>query len=116
MPYKDPDKQREYLRKYGRQWYAKNRKAHQRRVAVNNERKRQWFQELKTNLKCERCSENHPAVLDFHHENPKKKDFNLGRAVRNGIGRDRIMAEIAKCTCLCSNCHRKLHWEQKQEK
>ena len=38
-----------------------------------------WFKGFKKTLKCGRCPENHPAVLQFHHVG--EKDFSLGKAV-----------------------------------
>jgi hypothetical protein len=63
--------------------------------------------EIKKKLSCSVCSENHPATLDFHHNNPNEKVMGVGKMIRLGLSMDRILAEIAKCTVLCSNCHRK---------
>jgi hypothetical protein len=57
-----------------------------------------------------RCGESHPATLDFHHRDPNEKDFLLSSAARNGWGKERILREIEKCDVICSNCHRKEHW------
>jgi hypothetical protein len=48
------------------------------------------------------------AALDFHHLDPKEKDFSL--SVR-GLTRswDRIKSEINKCVLVCANCHREIH-------
>lgn len=67
-----------------------------------------WLVELKSNLACEECGENHPATIDFHHLN-----FSLSKAVSSGYGKDLILKEIAKCKVLCSNCHRILHWNSR---
>lgn len=71
---------------------------------------------------CQRCSERHPATLDLHHRDPGGKH----KALRmQGAGRTRtrgwadvplqdLTAELAKCVVLCSNCHRKLEWQERQ--
>ena len=33
--------------------------------------------------------------------------------VGNGLSADRILKEIEKCVVVCSNCHKKIHWNQK---
>jgi hypothetical protein len=70
---------------------------------------RKWFRELKSTLKCSKCGENHPACLDFHHENPKEKEISIGLAVVQQWPKHKIISEMNKCIVLCSNCHRKLH-------
>ncbi len=49
-----------------------------------------------------------PGALDFHHRDPKKKDFGL--AVK-GLTRswEKIQKEIDKCVLVCANCHREIH-------
>lgn len=44
------------------------------------------------------------AALQFHHLDPRKKEFSLGVA---GVTRslDRARAEAKKCALLCANCH-----------
>lgn len=71
-----------------------------------------WFKEQKTTLACNRCAENHPACLQFHHKDPGEKTVNLGRAVARGWGPARILEEMAKCEILCANCHAKEHLGQ----
>ena len=58
--------------------------------------------------KCYYCPETEPMCIDFHHPDPKQKSFNIGI---NIIGRSYAVleAEIAKCICLCRNCHSKYH-------
>jgi hypothetical protein len=66
-----------------------------------------WLREYKLNLKCSRCSENHPACLDFHHCNSGEKEYNISAMIHRGFSKENILAEIEKCIVLCSNCHRK---------
>lgn len=57
--------------------------------------------------KCTRCGlKDDPCVYDFHHLNPKEKEFSLGK--RN-LSFDKIKDELDKCVLLCANCHRKEH-------
>jgi len=59
--------------------------------------------------KCIICGYNKCLeALEFHHRDPKKKDFGL--SVR-GLTRswEKIKAEIDKCALICANCHREVH-------
>lgn len=59
--------------------------------------------------KCEKCGYNKcNAALDFHHLDPKEKDFALSS---KGITRgwERVKNELDKCVLLCANCHREIH-------
>lgn len=76
---------------------------------------RRWFQAYKALLKCKVCGEKHPATIDFHHKkNSKTKFMEVAVMVSQApkFRKKRILEEIAKCTVLCANCHRKLHWER----
>jgi hypothetical protein len=113
MPAKDPEKRRATFRA----WYARTKHlrgaedfARRKRNRENQQRElRAWFTELKSQLVCARCGENHPACLVFHHVDPTKKELTIAFAVQRGYGRERILAEIAKCEILCANCHAKHH-------
>jgi hypothetical protein len=72
-----------------------------------------WWRVFKGTLKCQVCGESHIACLDFHHRNPKEKDANVSRIIRGEWSRARVLKEIEKCDILCSNCHRKLHFEDR---
>jgi 5-methylcytosine-specific restriction endonuclease McrA len=63
--------------------------------------------------KCMHCGySKYPEVLEFHHKNPKEKDFNLS-AKGHCRSWERVMEEIKKCLLLCANCHRELHVKQR---
>ena len=58
--------------------------------------------------KCQNCGYNkYYGALEFHHLNPKEKDFDWGK-LRKRSWPD-IKNELDKCVCLCANCHREVH-------
>ena len=59
--------------------------------------------------KCECCGYNNCIeALDFHHLNPKEKDFSISdRNIK--LDWDSIKKELDKCILICSNCHREIH-------
>ncbi len=112
MPAKDLEQRRATVRA----WYARTRDARAAGTrARRKERKRTvvaWYIELKSQLVCARCGENHPACIQFHHQAASDKETTVADAVRRGWGRARILREISKCEVLCANCHAKHHaWE-----
>lgn len=46
-----------------------------------------------------------PCCMDFDHRDPSLKIAPVGRLVATA-SRQRLLAEIAKCDLVCSNCHR----------
>lgn len=107
---KDPQKNREYQAK----WYRENKEIQYARIKANKKRLIDWISEYKKTLKCSKCPENHPAALDFHHRNPEEKEGRIADLANKGWSVKRLMSEIEKCDVLCANCHRKLHWEERQ--
>lgn len=114
MPYNGTKKERN---KKWREWYhktdSKNRKRYVVQVAERRKRNANVINAYKSTLKCSNCPENHPACLEFHHDVEKgKKEFNISDALRLGYSLKRIFEEIKKCTILCANCHKKLHYNE----
>lgn len=101
----------EQKKEYERNWYKTIGKEKRKSANKNwRERKKQEYKEWKATLKCERCGENHPACLDFHHLDPNEKEMSI--ATMAGLfSLDRIKEEASKCIVLCSNCHRKEHYK-----
>ena len=63
---------------------------------------------------CQSCGYNkYIGALDFHHKNPKEKDFQISNVgftnYKNPENRIILENELAKCTLLCKNCHREEH-------
>ena len=60
--------------------------------------------------KCSICGYNKCVdALEFHHKNPKEKDFKIGSG--NTMSWNDYKAEALKCILLCSNCHKEIHSE-----
>ena len=55
---------------------------------------------------CVVCGEDDPCCVDFHHLGDKTKD--VSKLVKSRQF-PKIIEEINKCICLCSNCHKKHH-------
>ena len=57
---------------------------------------------------CQKCGYSKCIEsLDFHHKNPSEKEFTIGQ--HRNKSKEKLLEEIEKCVCLCSNCHRKVH-------
>ena len=54
------------------------------------------------------------AALEFHHINPEDKIYDVKVLMTRRW--ELIKEEIDKCILLCSNCHRELHWNERQRK
>ena len=52
--------------------------------------------------------------MDFHHINPEDKIYDVKVLMTRRW--ELIKEEIDKCILLCSNCHRELHWNERQRK
>ena len=75
---------------------------------VKLEANRELCRQLKRKVGCIICGEKDPTVLEFHHLDPKYKDF----AVSQWRGdRETLQAEIDKCVCVCANHHKQIHAE-----
>lgn len=86
-----------------RQWYYDR-----------NERVRQelleWYIALK-DRPCVDCGQKfHYSAMDWDHI--AHKDEGISALLRRRVGKERILAEIAKCELVCSNCHRYRTWKR----
>lgn len=96
-------------RKIVKEHYYNNKEIYYEKNKRFNKRKKDWWLDLKSKLRCNRCGENHIACLDFHHKNPKEKEANISSVYRYWSKR-RVLDEIKKCEILCKNCHAKEHF------
>jgi hypothetical protein len=115
MPYVDADKRRAYHNAWHKKQYANApayKEAFNERVRRRNKRRHKIVADMLAAFRATRCifcGEKEPCCLVAHHIDSTEKDFSLGRARYSGHGRNRVMRELAKCVCLCANCHAKLH-------
>ena len=62
---------------------------------------------------CVICGESRVPCLDFHHKNRGTKTFEISGYVRDRSIKT-IKIEILKCVILCANCHRMLHYSERE--
>lgn len=74
---------------------------------------RVWIAGYKKTQKCCRCGFAHPAALQFHHTGVGIKKFEIGSAVTLQKSLKQVMEGIAKCECLCANCHAIHHYDER---
>lgn len=98
---------------YRKEHYERNKKKVRQQVYERRSDLREWLKDLKKDLKCSQCGEDHIACLDFHHLDPTEKDLSIAEAPSRGWSQTRALEEMKKCVVLCSNCHRKLHWSER---
>jgi hypothetical protein len=70
----------------------------------------EWLASIKEKG-CSQCGEKHLGCLDFHHTDESTKKITIGTGLHH-YGKKTIEAEVAKTIVLCSNCHRKLHYDE----
>jgi len=111
MPYSNREKQKKY-----QQEYYEDRKALWRERNLKRRKERKvWFLEVTKGIKCLLCGEKERCCLVFHHKDTKSKDGNVSKLLTDLRSKEKILKEISKCVVLCANCHRKLHWKQKNK-
>ena len=103
---------RECNRASARDYYARNREAHVRRiVAAKGERRRRGLELVGRHLlthPCVDCGECDVRVLDFDHRDGATKGTEVMRLAQDGHALARIAAEILKCDVRCRNCHARI--------
>jgi hypothetical protein len=109
---------KECQNKYIKEHYKNNKQYYVEKAKENKRKTKSIISNLKSNRKqdgCSICGENHPATLDFHHKNKNDKSFTIGQNKKH-YGVETVKKELDKCIVLCSNCHRKLHWQEEQSR
>lgn len=113
MPIKDPEKRREYNRRY---YHQKDKPQQQQRVRRRKAILKGDFDKWKATKSCLHCGESDPICLEFHHVDPATKDTEPSLMVGvKGWPVKRIITYLETyCLCLCSNCHKKIHRELRE--
>jgi hypothetical protein len=84
----------------------------------NRNQTKEWLNDLRK--PCIVCNESRSHLIDFHHLDPSKKDINVSKYSSSGgakfeTKKIKLIEEINKCVCLCSNCHRDFHFYEKEK-
>jgi predicted HNH restriction endonuclease len=114
MPYKDESVRKAFHKLRSRKHYLENQAEIRERNAQTRKNKREDWHAFKSTLKCTNCGFSHPAVLDFHHIDRKDKK-SVHKLAQNSNYKAAI-EEIKKCVVLCANCHRIVHYNERQQK
>jgi hypothetical protein len=114
MPYKDESVRKAYHKLRSREHYLKTQDETKLRNAKTRKKKREEWVEFKSTLSCTNCGFSHPAVIDFHHV--ERKDKRSVHKLAQNSNYTTAREEIKKCIVLCANCHRIVHYEERQQK
>ena len=115
MPYKDPTVRAQKQREYSKKWYEHNKPKQLEMNRKNKAEAKRQYKEFKSRLSCIKCGENHPATLDFHHHTPHPANRKISSLITDGQYTKAIEEIMEKCIVLCSNCHRKHHYEENKK-
>lgn len=99
-------------RVFRKQYYLDNKEREVKNAQRNTKRRRKELKDFVKSLKikCNRCSEDHIATLQFHHKNPGEKEGAVAMMAHKVVAKDILIKEIEKCEILCANCHFKEHY------
>ena len=116
MTIKDPIIRKQKHKEYSAQHYQRNKEEIKAKSKVRNENERKKFADFKATLSCTECGENHPATLDFHHHTPHPDNIKIHMLIRYYRYAFAMKEIEEKCIVLCSNCHRKHHFNERLAK
>ena len=115
MPYADPEEGKKKHSEYMRDRYKNDpeyREKHKALVKKNNDLNRRRIRRLLKDFRasgCLLCSESEECCLSAHHLSKSEKNFTVAHAQARRYSHRRVKEELAKCVCVCENCHRKIH-------
>ena len=78
-------------------------------VTRNRQQKRDFLNQMKSELGCVGCQNTEPIVLDFHHLDPSSKEHSVSYMLSRNRSLKDLLGEAEKCVVLCANCHRLYH-------
>ena len=67
------------------------------------------YDEIKSKAKCEICGFSDWRALQYHHVDRDNKTIEVSNMINRGFAIEKIKKEMAKCQCICANCHQILH-------
>lgn len=92
--------------------YEADKASYKGRAKERRRETREFIRSLKHNKKCVDCKKPHPYWrMDFDHLDGKVSKLSSPEVGQWSM--ERILAEVAKCELVCSNCHRdRTHFRQ----
>lgn len=79
-------------------WHYRNREWNTTRTLERRAANRAWLYVHKRDIcECERCGEDDPACLEFHHLDSENKEMAIGEMISYGYSRERVLEEMQKC-------------------
>jgi hypothetical protein len=136
MPYKDPNKRKEWLREhyknhkeeyharsmerkeyhkqYSKKHYEEHKEEYYLRTIRRRRNVREWLANYKKSLECIECGCRNPVCIDFHHIDDKKDT--IANITQKTLSIYKIKEELKKCVPICANCHRKIHKKEVKQK
>jgi hypothetical protein len=105
---------KECQKRYFKQHYQNNKQYYVDKAAEQTKKfldKIEIVKQERLKNGCSVCGMYHPAVMDFHHLDPNKKEFTIAKSRTKS--ESKFLEELDKCVVLCSNCHRILHWRER---
>jgi hypothetical protein len=110
MAWKNPEKQREAIRKH----YAANRAYYMEKAKKRKQSIRDYVHEIKNRTPCTDCGTQYPYyVTDFDHLGDK--NTTVSQLINKG-SLQKVKEEIRKCELVCSNCHKKRTYKRRTNK
>ncbi len=102
---REEERRRKASNQQKRQRYHENK--HKKPPHYNHKQLKELVKEAKT--PCVVCGWfGYLSAIDFHHVYPAQKSFVIS-AARSSYSKEKVDTELAKCVCLCANCHRGVH-------
>lgn len=103
------------------EFYTKGKKRTQSmcKICFNSYCSERWTQRkinaiVYKGSECLDCKISYPqepyVIFDFHHRDPSQKDLDWSKL--RLTSNEKIKLELDKCDLLCSNCHRKRHYQE----
>lgn len=97
-----------------RRHYQKNPEYYKEKAAQRTRKLRALAVTAK-DIPCQDCGIHYPSyVMDFDHREGEDKQGDVARMASRGSV-PKLLAEIAKCDVVCSNCHRERTWQRRQK-
>ena len=88
------------------------------------DKSKKWYSEWKSAQGCKICGDKRHYVLDLHHVDNRREGDKyrlLSRIISSGTlsfetRKKKILEEAENCIIVCSNCHREIHFLEKENK